>query len=60
MGRVAFLLNSEGIRTKRGGKWTARAVRDVITNELYTGNYWRKRACRRIIPGSTKIEILWL
>lgn len=39
MAHVAFLLNSEGVRTKRGGKWTARAVRDVITNELYIGGY---------------------
>jgi len=39
MAQVAFLLNNEGVRTKRGGEWTARAVRDVITNDLYIGNY---------------------
>ena len=39
MAQVAFLLNREGIRTKKGGKWTARAVRDIITNNLYIGEF---------------------
>lgn len=39
MPHVAFILNNEGVRTKSGGKWTARAVRDVLTNQLYIGNY---------------------
>ncbi|MCD6241718.1 recombinase family protein [Candidatus Bathyarchaeota archaeon] len=39
MAQVAFLLNREGIRTKKGGKWTARAVRDIITNNLYIGDF---------------------
>ena len=39
MAQVAFLLNREGIRTKRGGKWNARAVRDIITNNLYIGDF---------------------
>ena len=39
MAQVAFLLNKEGIRTKRGGKWNARAVRDIITNNLYIGDF---------------------
>ena len=39
MAQVAFLLNREGIQTKKGGKWTARAVRDIITNNLYIGDF---------------------
>lgn len=39
MDQVAFLLNKEGIPTKKGKEWTARAVKDIIANELYVGNY---------------------
>lgn len=39
MAQVAYQLNMEGVKTKKGGEWTARAVRDVLTNELYVGNY---------------------
>jgi site-specific DNA recombinase len=37
--QVAFDLNKKGIPTKKGNLWNARAVRDVLTNELYTGSY---------------------
>ena len=39
MCQVAFVLNNGGIRTKRGKEWNARAVRDVLTNEIYVGKY---------------------
>jgi len=39
MPQVAFKLNKEGILTRKGKKWNARAVRDVLTNEIYTGKY---------------------
>jgi len=39
MAQVAYQLNMEGIKTKRGGDWTARAVRDILTNKLYIGEY---------------------
>ncbi len=39
MPQVAFKLNKEGILTKKGREWNARAVRDVLTNEIYTGKY---------------------
>jgi len=39
MPQVAFDLNNEGIRTKRGNEWNARAVRDILTNEIYIGKY---------------------
>lgn len=39
MAEVAYQLNIEGVKTKKGGKWTARAVRNILTNKLYTGEY---------------------
>jgi site-specific DNA recombinase len=39
MPQVAFTLNKEGILTKNGKKWTAVAVRDVLTDEIYIGIY---------------------
>lgn len=39
MAQVAHILNKNGVKTKKGGEWTARAVRDILTNELYIGNY---------------------
>ena len=39
MPQVAFELNKEGIHTKKGRLWNARAVRDILTNEIYVGRY---------------------
>lgn len=39
MPQVAHELNQEGYTTKRGNDWNARAVRDVLQNEVYTGRY---------------------
>jgi len=39
MPQVAFRLNEEGILTKKGGRWNARAVRDILANEVYAGTY---------------------
>jgi len=39
MPQVAFMLNKEGILTKNDKKWTAAAVRDVLTDEIYIGIY---------------------
>jgi len=39
MPHVAFLLNKEGILTKKGKRWTAAAVRDILTDEIYVGMY---------------------
>ena len=38
---VANLLNSEGIPTALGGKWSITEVRDVLTNRKYTGAFVR-------------------
>lgn len=39
MPQLAHELNDSGQTTKEIRKWTPRAVRDVLTNELYTGLY---------------------
>lgn len=35
--KIAQILNSEGIKTKRDCKWSQNAVSRILTNELYTG-----------------------
>lgn len=37
--QVAYRLNSEGVKTKRGGKWTAKTVGDILKNPFYIGTY---------------------
>jgi site-specific DNA recombinase len=39
MPQAAFLLNKEGILTKKGKRWTAAAVREVLTDGIYVGIY---------------------
>ena len=39
MDQVAFLLNKKGLLTKKGKKWSAVAVSDVLRNEIYVGIY---------------------
>jgi site-specific DNA recombinase len=39
MPEVAFKLNAEGLRTRKNREWNARAVRDVLTNGIYVGDY---------------------
>lgn len=39
MPEVAYDLNSRGITTKAGKEWTARAVGDLLANEIYVGVY---------------------
>lgn len=48
MPQIAFELNDEGIPTKKGKKWNARAIRDVITNGIYTGKYSVAGVCNTI------------
>lgn len=35
--KVSQKLNAEGIRTKRGCRWTQNAIGRILSNELYTG-----------------------
>ncbi len=37
--RVAHLLNEEVIPTKRGGRWTAKTIQNVLRNPFYIGTY---------------------
>jgi site-specific DNA recombinase len=39
MPKVAHKLNEEGITTKQGEKWSRWAVRKILSNELYRGQY---------------------
>jgi len=39
MDHVAFLLNKKDLRTKKGKKWSAVAVSDVLRDEIYVGIY---------------------
>lgn len=39
MPQVAFVLNSEGLVTKLGNKWTQASVRKILDNRLYVGEY---------------------
>jgi site-specific DNA recombinase len=39
MSHVAYLLNKERVQTKRGRRWNARAVKDVLANKLYIGGF---------------------
>lgn len=39
MPHVAHLLNEEGISTKTGGEWSRWAVKQILSNELYRGQY---------------------
>jgi site-specific DNA recombinase len=39
MSHVAYLLNKEGVLTKRGKSWNARAVKDILVDTLYIGDY---------------------
>jgi len=39
MPQLAFELNKQGIRTKKGKEWNARGVRGILTNEIYIGKY---------------------
>ena len=37
--KVAKQLNTEGVKTKRNGTWTARTVGSILTNPFYIGTY---------------------
>ena len=39
MPEVARQLNRRGVTTASGGEWTARAVGDILRNEIYRGQY---------------------
>ena len=44
-------LNERGIRTKTGGEWDPRTVRNVLRNEAYTGAQWWGRYRYEMVNG---------
>ena len=40
MSKIAGMLNEEGVPSKRGGLWSAAAIRRVLTNSSYIGVYY--------------------
>ena len=36
-GKIAKILDAEGIATKKGGVWRSNIIKNLITNEVYTG-----------------------
>ena len=49
---IAQFLNREGYKTVRGNDFTSRAVRDILKNEIYTGDMiFQKSPSRNIITG---------
>lgn len=51
--KVAFRLNNESVKTKRGGMWTAKTVRDILRNPFYIGTYQYNR---RESEGSRRLK----
>lgn len=39
MSQVAYLLNKDNIRTKSGEEWTTQAIKKIVSNQLYIGEY---------------------
>ena len=39
MPQVAYELNQDNIYTKKGKKWIPRAIRDILTNKIYIGEF---------------------
>jgi len=39
MPQIAYELNQRGIKTKRGEKWSAASIKNIIDNEIYIGRY---------------------
>lgn len=55
---IRTLLNSTGIKTKRGGTWTTKTVSDVIRNPFYKGTY--RYNYRETARGKVKKENEWV
>ncbi len=51
---ITQLLNREGIPAPRGTRWTHNAVREILINELYKGEFVWNKAQYKKIPGFSK------
>jgi DNA invertase Pin-like site-specific DNA recombinase len=57
---IATRLNADGLRTPKGNKWSGPAIRNILTNEAYTGALiYGRRSCgkhfRRIDGERTRV-----
>ncbi|MCL2697996.1 MAG: recombinase family protein [Oscillospiraceae bacterium] len=55
--KIAMQLNSEGIQTKRGCKWSQNAIARIVTNEIYIGKIVNgKQEVADFLTGERKIK----
>lgn len=54
---IAAQLNSEGIPTIKGGKWTEATLRGMLTNEKYKGDFLFKSITLRTTAGTKQSEM---
>jgi len=55
--KIAMQLNSEGILTKRGCKWSQNAIARIVTNEIYVGKIVNgKQEVADFLTGERKIK----
>lgn len=53
---IANTLNREGLKTKRGVKWSKASVNYILKNDIYTGTFvWPKKI--RLKPGEEQVVI---
>ncbi|ASN68324.1 putative resolvase [uncultured Caudovirales phage] len=55
---VRNILNSNGIKTKKGGTWTTKTITDIIRNPFYIGTY--RYNFREPARGKKKDESEWI
>lgn len=55
---VSGFLNSENIKTKRGGTWTSKTIHDIIRNPFYKGTY--RYNYRESARGKLKDQSEWI
>lgn len=56
--QVSKLLNSNGLKTKRGGNWSSKTISDIIRNPFYKGTY--RYNYRESARGKVKDESEWI
>ncbi|WFD11976.1 recombinase family protein [Tepidibacter hydrothermalis] len=56
--KVSKVLNSDNVKTKRGGTWTSKTVVDIIRNPFYKGTY--RYNYREAARGAIKDEKEWI
>lgn len=65
MSSIAFALNCSGIKSTHGAKWSTGRVRNMLTNEKYTGNalLWKKfrnnHIEKKLIPNRGELPMFY-